>query len=145
MECCRENCKGSVKEDDAMMWAKRGKGERVEEEEEEEAGGVMSEGKGGGRRSGEEFMKEVMQAVRLSRQPSPRMVRREKLVRLMKRDMERVNTRPGSFVAESLRYHQTLARAYLRFGLQSFPTKEALAMRENRMLRRKMMMLSHED
>jgi hypothetical protein len=59
--------------------------------------------------------------------------------------MERVNTRPGSFVAECLRCHQNLARAYLRFGLQSFPTKEALAMRENRMLCRKMMMLSHED
>jgi hypothetical protein len=66
-------------------------------------------------------------------------------VRRKKRDMERVNTRPGSFMAESLRYHQNLARAYLRFGLQSFPTKEALAMRENCMLRRKTMRLSHED
>lgn len=134
-------------------WAKRGKG-RVEEEEEldEEEGGMEEEvksevkrGKGRKGGSGEEFMREVMQAVRLSRQPNPRMVRREKLVRLMKRDMERVNTRPGSFVAESLRYHQNLARAYLRFGLQSCPTKEELAMRENRMLRRKMRMLSQED
>jgi hypothetical protein len=86
-----------------------------------------------------------MEAVRLTRQPTPWMLRREKLVRMMKRQMERAIARPGSFVAESLRYHQTLARAYQRFGVQSCPPKEELAMRENRMLRRKMMMLSHED
>ncbi|KAG0571505.1 hypothetical protein KC19_VG017200 [Ceratodon purpureus] len=167
MECYRGNCKGSYKEGDTMMermiakWAKRGK-RRVEEEEKEEEErikedevkvevkreegmGEQLEGEGRKGESGEEFMREVMQAVRQSRQLSPRMMRREKLVRLMKRDMERVNTRPGSFVAESLCYHQNLARAYLRFGLQSCPTKEELAVRESRMLRRKMMMLSQEE
>ncbi len=90
-------------------------------------------------------MKEVMEAVRLTRQPTPWMLRREKLVRMMKREMERGIARPGSFVAESLRYNQNLARAYLRFGLQSCPPKEELAVRENRLLRRKMMTLSQEE
>lgn len=104
------------------------------------------EGEGEGKRaSGDEFLKEVMEAVRLTRQPTPWMVRREKLVRIIKHDMERMNSRPGSFVAESLRYNQNLARAYLRFGLQRCPSKDELAIRENRMLRRKMMMLSQEE
>lgn len=115
------------REEDIEQWQ-----EKQKEEEEK------SSGKG-------EFMKEVMEAVRLTRQPTPRMLQREKLVRMLKHNMERANSRPGSFVAESLRHNQNLARAYLRFGLQSCPPKEELMIRENRILRRKMMMLSQED
>lgn len=145
MECYRES-KECMKEGDAIMErmiAKCGNRKDKDEEElqwEEEEGMQLQPDAGKS-----EFMKEVMEAVRLTRQPSPRMVQREKLVRMLKRDMERANTRPGSFVAESLRYNQNLARAYLRFGLQTCPPKEELAMRENRILRRKMMMLSQEE
>lgn len=127
----------------AMAMAAAGKQtpeeQRQQEEEEEER--VREQEERERKCEGEKFLRQVMDAMRLSRHPSPRTAARDRLAWRMRRDMQRGRVCPGSFVGESQQRGrgQSLAWAYQRFGMTDFPSREDMMVRENRILRRKRM------